>query len=193
MEIITHRINSIKLLRKIPEKYGVEIDLRTNGSKIILNHESSSRGDTFKNYLENYRHGTLILNIKEAGIEEEVEKMLAKNKIKSYFLLDVEMPFLFSATKKKKRKLAVRFSEYESIETVKNFINRTEWIWVDTVTKLPINKKNINIIKKFKSCIVCPERWLRKKDIKNYKKRFIQLNFIPDAVMTSFSCIKLWE
>jgi hypothetical protein len=193
MEIITHRINSIKLLRKIPEKYGVEIDLRTNGSKIILNHESSSRGDTFKNYLENYRHGTLILNIKEAGIEEEVEKMLAKNKIKSYFLLDVEMPFLFSATKKKKRKLAVRFSEYESIETVKNFINRTEWIWVDTVTKLPINKKNIPIIKKFKSCIVCPERWLRKKDIKNYKKRFIQLNFIPDAVMTSFSCIKLWE
>jgi hypothetical protein len=171
----------------------VEIDLRTNGSKIILNHESSSRGDTFKNYLENYRHGTLILNIKEAGIEEEVEKMLAKNKIKSYFLLDVEMPFLFSATKKKKRKLAVRFSEYESIETVKNFINRTEWIWVDTVTKLPINKKNIPIIKKFKSCIVCPERWLRKKDIKNYKKRFIQLNFIPDAVMTSFSCIKLWE
>ena len=90
MEIITHRINSIKLLRKIPEKYGVEIDLRTNGSKIILNHESSSRGDTFKNYLENYRHGTLILNIKEAGIEEEVEKMLAKNKIKSYFLLDVD-------------------------------------------------------------------------------------------------------
>ena len=193
MEIITHRINSIKLLRKIPEKYGVEIDLRTNGSKIILNHESSSRGDTFKNYLENYRHGTLILNIKEAGIEEEVEKMLAKNKIKSYFLLDVEMPFLFSATKKKKRKLAVRFSEYESIETVKNFINRTEWIWVDTVTKLPIVKKNISIIKKFKSCIVCPERLNTKKDIKKYKKKFNQLNFTPDAVMTSVSCIKLWE
>ena len=55
MEIITHKINSIKLLKKIPKKYGVEVDLRTNGSKIILNHEPSSGGDTFKNYLENYR------------------------------------------------------------------------------------------------------------------------------------------
>ena len=53
MEIITHRINSIKLLKEIPKKYGVEIDLRTNGSKIILNHEPISKGDTFKNYLEN--------------------------------------------------------------------------------------------------------------------------------------------
>lgn len=193
MEIITHKINSIKLLKKIPKKYGVEVDLRTNGSKIILNHEPSSGGDTFKNYLENYNHGTLILNIKEAGIEEEVLSLVIKNKIKSYFLLDVEMPFLFDIAKKRKRKIAVRFSEFESIETVKNFKKRAEWIWIDTVTKLPIYKQNISIIKKFKSCIVCPERWGRKKDIKKYKKKLDQLNFIPDAVMTSFSCIKLWE
>ena len=35
MEIIIHRVNSIKKVRQIPTKFGVEIDVRTLGSKII--------------------------------------------------------------------------------------------------------------------------------------------------------------
>ena len=47
MEIIIHRVNSIKKLRKIPNNFGVEIDLRVYQSKIILNHEPFKSGDTF--------------------------------------------------------------------------------------------------------------------------------------------------
>ena len=72
MEIIVHRVNSINKLKKIPKTFGAEIDLRAYKSKIILNHEPFKSGDTLDDFLKNYNHGTLILNIKEDGIENEV-------------------------------------------------------------------------------------------------------------------------
>jgi len=192
MELIIHRINTLKKLKKIPLKYGVEVDLRSQNSKIILSHNLNKGRDKFSNYLENYKHGTLILNIKESGIEAEVIKMVKSYPVKSYFLLDVEMPYIFTSYKKNK-KIAVRFSQYENINLAKKFINKLDWLWIDTVTKLPINKKNISIISRFKSCLVCPERWGRIKDIKKYKNFMKKINFYPTAVMTNEKCIKLWE
>ena len=98
MEIIIHRINKIKDLKKIPVNFGVEIDIRTMGSNLILNHDPFTKGDKLINYLENYKHQTLVLNLKEAGIEKNVLNLIRKYKIKSYFLLDVEMPYMYSAT-----------------------------------------------------------------------------------------------
>ena len=74
MEIIIHRVNLLKKLKKLPTLFGAEIDIRSKGSKLILNHEASNKGDKFEDYLSEYKHGTLILNIKEAGIENEVIK-----------------------------------------------------------------------------------------------------------------------
>ena len=193
MEFIIHRINKINELKKIPKNYGTEIDIRCKGSKLILNHEPHENGDRLENYLENYNHKTLVLNIKEAGIENSILKIVKSYSIKSYFLLDVEMPYMYSATKKGQKNIAVRFSEYEDISLAKKFRNKLKWIWIDTTTKLPISKNNLNIIKKFKSCVVCPERWGRIKDIKKYKNKFINLNFLPDAVMTSYKCLKKWK
>ena len=193
MEIIIHRINKIKELKKISNKYGVEIDIRTDGSKLILNHDAFTKGDRLIDYIENYKHKTLVLNIKEAGIENEVLKVVKSFSIKSFFLLDVEMPYIYSATKKGQKNIAVRFSEYEDIAIAKQFKNKLNWIWIDTATKLPINKKNVIMIKNFKSCLVCPERWGRIKDIIKYKNIMKKLNFYPNAVMTSYDCLKYWE
>ena len=193
MEIIVHRINTLKELKKIPHKYGVEIDIRTNDSKIILNHKPFEKGDKFVDYIANYRHGTLILNVKESGIEEDILKIVKSASIKSFFLLDVEMPYVFSSLKTRNKNIAIRFSEYESIETVKSFKKQFKWIFIDTVTRLPINKKNLSTISKFKSCLVCPERWGRKNDISKYKIFFKKLSYNPSAIMTNRKCIKLWE
>ena len=193
MEIIIHRINKVKDLIEIPSIYGVEVDIRTKGSKLILNHEPFENGDKFENYLENYKNKTLVLNLKEAGIENEVLKLTKKYKIKSYFLLDVEMPYLYLASKKNQKNIAVRFSEYENIELSNYFKNKVNWIWIDTVSRLPINETNLKIINKFKSCIVCPERWGRSSDIQKYKKLLKKLNFKPTAVMTSKKFITAWE
>ena len=192
MEFIIHRVNKIKDLKSLPKKFGNEVDIRTMGSKLILNHEPFNKGDILENYLENYEHKTLVLNLKEAGIEKEVLELVKIHLIKSFFLLDVEMPYMYSATKKGQKNIAVRFSEYENLGLTKYFQGKLNWVWIDTVTKLPINLNNVKILSKFKSCIVCPERWGRKKDIRTYKKKLFKLNFKPTSVMTSLDCVKEW-
>ena len=99
MEIIIHRINTIKELKNIPTHFGVEIDIRAQGSNLILNHEPFENGEFFTDWLDNYKHGTLVLNIKEAGIETKVLSMVRERSLNSYFLLDVEFPFLYQASK----------------------------------------------------------------------------------------------
>ncbi|SVC74012.1 uncharacterized protein METZ01_LOCUS326866, partial [marine metagenome] len=122
MEIIIHRVNTLQDLKTIPTEYGTEIDIRAFGSNLILNHEPFQTGELFENFLDEYRHGTLILNIKEAGIEDEALRLVRKrSQIKKFFLLDVEFPYIYSASQKGERAIAVRFSEVESIETIKNF------------------------------------------------------------------------
>ena len=192
MEIIIHRINKIKELKKIPINFGTEIDIRSNNSDLILSHNPFLKGDKLENYFENYKHKTLVLNLKEAGIEKTVLDMIKKYSIKSYFLLDVEMPYMYTATKSGQKNIAVRFSEYEDIALADHFKNKLKWVWIDTATKLPLNQNNIKTLSKFKSCLVCPERWGRVKDIAKYKKILKKLKYKPDAVMTSKKCLINW-
>jgi hypothetical protein len=193
MEIILHRVNTIKELRKTPKEYGTEIDIRAYGSNLILNHEAFQTGDRLEDYLDEFTHGTLILNIKEAGIEDEVLRQVRlHHQINSYFLLDVEFPYLYLASRNSERSIAVRFSEDESIETVKKYVDAVDWIWIDTNTKLPINEINLPIVNKFKKCLVCPERWGRASDIENYKKIMYDFKFSIDAVMTQNKYSNLW-
>ena len=51
MEFIIHRINKIKDLKILPKNFGAEVDIRSNGSKIILNHEPFKKGDEFEKQL----------------------------------------------------------------------------------------------------------------------------------------------
>ena len=192
MEIIIHRINKIKELKKIPINFGTEIDIRSNNSQLILSHDPFLKGDKLINYLENYKHKTLVLNLKEAGIEKTVLNIVKKYSIKSYFLLDVEMPYMYTANKGGQKNIAVRFSEYEDIALADHFKDKLKWVWIDTATKLPLNQDNIKTLSKFKSCLVCPERWGRVKDIVKYKKILKKLNYKPDAVMTSKKCLTNW-
>ena len=190
MEFIIHKINTIKGLNQIPEEYGCEIDIRTDGSKLILNHDPFTSGDLLTDYLDEYNNGTLVLNVKESGIEDIVLEEVKKRGIKSYFLLDVEFPYLYGATKKGERNIAVRFSEKEPIENVIIFKDQIDWVWIDTITQLPINESNHNFLKSFKTCLVCPSRWGRYKDIFDYKK---QINhFDLDCIMTDIYNVSLW-
>ena len=193
MEIIVHRINKLEELKNISPNYGVEIDIRSYGNELILNHEPYKKGDRFEDFLKEYKHGTLVLNIKESGIENTVLSLMQKHKnVKNYFLLDVEFPYVFSALKNNIKNIAIRFSEFESIDTVMQFKGLLDWVWIDTFTKLPLNQNSINILKDFKTCLVCPERWHRTADILIYKNQLKSMNFSLDAVMTSKDTIKLW-
>ena len=193
MEIIIHRINKIRELKTINTNFGIEIDIRTYGSDLILNHEPFKKGDKLEDYLNEYKHGTLIFNMKESGIEDIVLSLIKNyNNVKDYFLLDVEFPYIFSASKNNLRNIAVRFSEIESINTIMKFKDLIDWVWIDTFTKLPLNQNSINILKGFKTCLVCPERWNRPEDIVQYKEKLKKTNFQLSAVMTSRHTVKNW-
>ena len=194
MEIIIHQINKINELRKINRKFGTEIDIRAKNSKLILNHEPYSGGDTLVNYLNEYNHGTLILNIKETGIEDDVIKLVKQyKKVRDFFLLDVEMPYIFKCLENNQKNLAIRVSDYEKVDSVKKFINKFDWIWIDTYKTFPIkSQKDIKSINGFKKCLVCPERWGRKKDIVKYKNKIEKLKLNIDAVMTSHKTSDIW-
>ena len=193
MEIIIHRINNIKELKNIPQKYGCEIDIRANGSKLVLNHDPFIGGESFVDYLDNYQHGTLVLNIKESGIESDVLSHVRERNINSFFLLDVESPYLYRASRDGERSIAIRYSEDEPIELVNKYKNRVDWVWIDTNTKLPLDAQNIVHLQGFKTCLVCPERWGRPNDIILYRKQMQLYNFELNAVMTSLNCAKYWE
>jgi hypothetical protein len=92
MHFIAHRVNTIKDLLNTPTEYGVEIDLRDFGEKLILQHDPFKDGESFEEYLKNYNHGTMILNIKSEGIETRVLKLIQQHNIKSYFFVDCSFP-----------------------------------------------------------------------------------------------------
>lgn len=197
MIIIAHRINSIEKLKTVPSKYGVEVDVRhdTGTNKLYLNHDTGS-GDDLEEYLKNFRHAFIIFNIKEAGIEQRCIDLACKYSIPKthYFLLDVEFPYLYKASRKENiKEIAVRFSEAEPIEMTeaqKGFVN---WVWIDTNTTLPISEEIIIKLNGFKTCLVSPDRWGRPEEISKYKANIEKLNFKLDAVMCDLGLVGAWE
>lgn len=203
MRIIIHRINKIEQLKEIPRKYGIEIDIRGYGNKMLLNHDpidDPTKYDELETYLQNFSHAFIIFNIKETGYEQKIIDLAEKYKISKdkYFLLDVEFPYLYRATRKEGiREIAVRYSEAEPIEMAEaQIINGQpllDWVWIDTNTILPLNENIVNRLKPFKTCLVCPDRWGRPQDIAPYARKIKDLNLKPNAIMTAQKYAKQWE
>ena len=168
MEIIVHRINNSKKLRKIPKNYGVEIDVRDYKEKLILNHDPFKNGENLENFLKAYKHGTLIINVKSEFIENRVIQLLKKYNIKKYFFLDSSYPVIFNFIKKGFKNFAIRISDYESMDNAFKIYPKFKWIWLEIFNELNLSKKEILFLRKkdIKVCFVSPE--LHNK--KNYNK-----------------------
>ncbi|MDA0323520.1 MAG: hypothetical protein O2923_12515 [Verrucomicrobia bacterium] len=192
MEIVVHRANTVAELEAVPPDYGAEIDIRVQGRELILHHEPYQTGERLSDYLDHYRHGLLVLNIKSDGIEDDVVEMVQQRGIARYFLLDVEFPYISRSSRRAKTDAAIRYSEDEDIATVKNFIGKAEWVWIDCVTHLPLTATIVEDLKPFKTCLVCPERWGRPGDIPVYQEQMRSLGFEPDAVMTAIGYAPAW-
>ena len=191
--VVVHRVNTVDMLRGVPAEFGAEIDLRAEGSRIVLHHDPLSGGEDLDRWLDHYRHGLLVLNIKEAGIEDEVLRRVRQRGIAACFLLDVEFPYLYRASRAGERQIAVRFSEDEPIELVDTYRSRVDWVWIDTNTRLPLDAAVVSHFTGLKTCLVCPERWGRPGDIPAVQQQMDQLAFRPDAVMTSLSHAPEWH
>ena len=85
MIFVAHRINTIKNLKELEPKFGVEIDLRDFKKDIHISHDPFKKGIKLSRYLKYYKHNFIICNIKSERIELEVIKILKKFKIEKFF------------------------------------------------------------------------------------------------------------
>ena len=147
MEIIAHRINTINKLKNLNNKFGVEVDIRSNDKNLIIGHDPFSDYINFKDWLSFYNHGTLILNVKENGLEEELIKTMKHFKKEKFFHSRSIIPLYYKYNKNWRKRCALRLSEYESINTVLSLKDKLSWVWIDFFTKFPIDFEIYKILK----------------------------------------------
>ena len=186
MEIIAHRINTLAQLRQLPQSYGVELDLRDYGDRLILQHDPFMPGEDFEPYLNEYKHGTMILNIKSERIEHRVLELLQAYKIKNYFFLDCSFPMIYLLSNSGESNCAIRFSEFEGLDSILAMQDKVDWVWVDCFSRLAITKEHFYTLKaaKFKLCLVSPELQGRPEDILSYRQYLSDQGIEFDAVCT---------
>jgi hypothetical protein len=177
MKLISHRRNTLKELNATPRKYGVEVDIRSEGKHLIVHHEAFIGGECFESWIAEYKHGTLILNVKEEGLEGRLIAL---------------MQSVGSACR---RRSAVRISEFESIDTAMTLAGKVDWIWVDCFTKLHLCFSDYQRLKSagFKLCLVSPELQGRDaiSEIPLLHKILIERAISMDAICTKRP--DLWE
>ncbi|MFG6333942.1 MAG: hypothetical protein K1W20_00450 [Lachnospiraceae bacterium] len=195
MEYIAHRINTIAELKKLPEEYGVELDLRDDlNGRIYISHNPFEAGEDFEAYCKEYRHGTMILNIKSERIEHEVLTLMEKYQIRNYFFLDSSFPMIKLLTDMGVKQVALRFSELEGLDTIRNMAGRAQWVWVDCFTKIPIDRESFKELKAlgYKLCFVSPELEGQEEKLAEYKEYIREQGIVFDAVCTKSYHIKDW-
>ena len=195
-QIIIHRCNTIDQIKSVPHKYGLEIDIRTDKNRLILHHDPfSENGAILEDWLIHFKHNSLILNVKEEGLEERLIQIMKDYSISNYFFLDQSFPFLVKYAKAGHKCSAVRLSEFESIDTVFSLEGKIQWVWVDYFSFLPLNNKDSYLLseKGFNICLVSPELQGFNPEVEILKlQSYIDkedINF--DAVCTKYPL--LWE
>ncbi len=191
-----HRINTTTELKKIPHKYGIEIDLRDNlNGDIYLAHDPFTNGELFNDFLKSYNHSFIIVNIKSERIEYKVLELIKKYNITKYFLLDSSFPMIYKLTSEGEKNIAIRFSEYEGLDTILNMKGKLKWVWVDCFTQNPLNKEIYIKLKQegFKLCFVSPELQNQSEKLKEYKDFFEKENIIMDMICTKSYNIDKWK
>lgn len=158
MLYISHRINSVAQLRDLPTHYGVELDLRDDGDRLVLQHDPFKSGEDFEEYLKHYQHGLMILNIKSEAIEQRVLELIRQSNVPDYFFLDSSFPMIRKLISWGEHKIAVRFSEFESVEMALSLAGQVDWVWIDCFTKMPLTEETYQLLRPhFKLCAVSPE------------------------------------
>jgi hypothetical protein len=195
MKLIFHRRNTLLDLLATNSKYGIEVDIRSQGDQLIIHHDPCVTGEAFDEWINAYRHGTLILNVKEEGLESRLIALMQSKGITDYFFLDQSFPFLVKWSKAGEHRCAVRVSEFESIETALTLGGKVDWVWVDCFTRFPLSESDARRLKDagFKICLVSPELQGRHAnvEIRQLASLLKERNIVADAVCTKRP--DLWE
>ena len=193
MLIIKHQVNTLDELYSTDTSNGIEIDIRTKDNTLIIQHEPFIEGVELQEWLLHFKHKYLILNVKEDGLEEKLKYEMQRFNIKNFFFLDQPYPSIIKTLKTGERRIAARFSEYETIHNLRILKGQIDWVWIDHFTKSPLNQETYRELKQcaFKICLVSPElQGHNKSEVIELRRRISEKALIPDAVCTKFP--QLW-
>lgn len=196
IKYFAHRINTIEDLANVKNCHGIELDLRDYNGSIIVQHDPYKEGVLFEDYIKYLNNINLILNIKSEGIENKIINILNDNNYKgNYFFLDSSFPMIYSLSKGGNKNIALRFSEFEGLDTLINMKGKVDWVWVDVFTKIPLTLEISKKIKDlgYKICLVSPELQGREYDIEKYANEIITNGLIIDAICCKFHNIEKWK
>ena len=159
MNVIAHRRNLRAELEATPTTFGVEVDIRSCADRLVIHHDPFVTGEDFDDWITAYRHGTLILNVKEEGLEARLLDVMRRHRIDDFFFLDQSFPFLVKWSRAGERRCAVRVSEYENVDSAMTLAGRIDWAWVDCFTRFPIDGAEAARLQGagFRLCLVSPE------------------------------------
>ena len=187
---ILHRVNTLEQLNSIDKTYGVEIDIRSYKGELVVVHDPFQVGLKLIEWLQNYHHACVIFNIKEEGLENSLIEILREYNIKDYFLLDVSFPATIDLIRNKESRIAIRVSDYESVETAFNLSGKASWIWVDLFKDVfPLSYQEVKKLRAlgYSLCLVSPELWGRSKEsINTIRQDMLSHNISVEAVCTKF-------
>ena len=140
--IFLHRQNDPEFLT-FTNVDGLELDVRSIGDELILTHDRirNELASIYapevlflkdKEIIEALKPYTIIVNVKESGLEEQISELFDDNNIKYYFL-DSQIPDIIRLSKqeKYKGKFIIRVSPYESVNHYLLDLCEPEFIWVD--------------------------------------------------------------
>jgi len=188
--LVVHRINTIKELNELSTEFGAEVDIRSTNESLICAHDAFQKADLFEDWIKEYKHDLLILNIKEEGIESRVIEIVREKGVKDFFLLDVTFPFTVKLANLGIKQIAYRVSDLESLDIEKFDQTNLQWIWLDAFSYFPFDElEKIQELRKrsdLKVCLVSPElHMMRDQNITTKILNDIQkTDFIFDAICT---------
>jgi hypothetical protein len=195
MYLVAHRINTRDELAALDEGCPIEFDLRDSGGKILVTHDPFTDGEDFAEFVRLLKGRFLIVNIKSEGIEYKVLELLKVNGCVDFFLLDCSPPMMVKLSAAGETRLAIRFSELETLETVLRWGGRAQWVWVDCFFGRTLTKKIVNELKEkgFKLCLVSPDLQKRPEDIESYIDYLRENNCVVDAICSKVARFSEWK
>ena len=192
---ILHRVNTLDELINTNKLYGVEVDIHAYEEKLIVHHNAFENGPLLSEWLSVCGNRFIIFNIKEEGIEAHVRDMAIKFGVTNFMLLDLSFPALIKMSTNGESRIAIRVSEFESVENALLLDSKIYWVWLDCFKGFPLTAEEFQRLRgaNLKICLVSPElhgSTRNKHDIYNFQKIMQNIGAEVDAVCTKFP--ELW-
>jgi len=164
--IFLHRQNTLN-----SQTTNIELDVRSSKDGIVLNHDPLDHKYKYTllkdKLFEFEERKTIIVNIKESGIEEEIIEIFKKFDL-SYLFLDSQIPDIIKLARKfpeEKSNIIIRVSDVECISNNLLELVNPKYLWVDYTRFSVFNQREYfnflnKIKKKFKQyelILVSPE------------------------------------